>query len=117
MTPPDFQADIPLTPLGQAAGQRKMAEPTDPFMATAVSLDTPGYDGVAAMGRTFVEEFALMGWSRERIARMFTVPKFVAAHHVYRTRGPEFVEALISEVLGAPQQEVPQQDAPEGEGI
>ena len=49
----------------------KAFEPTDPMEPVAVSLATPGFDGVSAMGRTFVEEFAMMGWSRDRIARMF----------------------------------------------
>ena len=98
----DFEFEIPLVPAGQARGRQKMAGPTDPLMPTAVSLPTPGYDGLAAMGRTFVEEFALMGWPREHIARMFTMPKFAAAHAVYRARGADFIEELITEVLGAP---------------
>lgn len=97
-----FEFEIPLVPAGQAGGREKMAEPTDPLMPTAVSLPTPGYDGLAAMGRAFVEEFALMGWPRERIARMFTVQNFAAAHAVYRARGADFVDELITEVLGAP---------------
>ena len=63
----------PEIPLVDVSGRNKAAEPTDPYVATAVSLSTPGYDGIAAMGRAFVEEFALMGWPRERIARMFTI--------------------------------------------
>ncbi len=97
-----FEFEIPLTPAGQAGGRAKMAEPTDPLMPTAVSLPTPGYDGLAAMGRAFVEEFALMGWPRERIARMFTVQNFAAAYAVYSARGADFIDELITEVLGAP---------------
>ncbi len=78
----------------------KGAEPTDPFVATAVSLPTPGHDGMALMARAFVEEFALMGWSRERIERMFRMPRYVAANAVWRARGPAFVSALIDDVLG-----------------
>jgi hypothetical protein len=87
-------------------GARKAAEGSDPYIATAVAIDTPGHDGMAAMGRTFVEEFAMMGWSRDHIARMFARPQFVAAHAVYRARGAAFVEGLISEVLGEPDGEV-----------
>jgi hypothetical protein len=94
-----FVADIPLV---DVSGRNKQAESTDPFIATAVALRTPGYDGIAAMGRAFVEEFAVMGWPRERIARMFTFPRFAAAYAVYEARGPEFVEQLITEVLGPP---------------
>ena len=100
-----FEPRIPVALVDAASGGEKMAEPTDPLMATAVALPTPGYDGLAAMGRTFIEEFAVMGWPRERIARMFTMPKFAAAHVVYRARGPEFIEELITAVLGTPERE------------
>jgi hypothetical protein len=94
-----FDAEIPLV---DVSGRNKQAESTDPYIATAVAMPTPGYDGLAAMGRAFVEEFALMGWSRDRIARMFEVPRFAAAHAVLQARGAEFVEQLISEVMGPP---------------
>jgi hypothetical protein len=87
--------------LKPATGREKAAEPTDPYVATAVALDTPGHDGAAAMTRTFIEEFARLGWSRERIERMFRIPRYVAAHAVYRARGPEFVAAMIEDVLGS----------------
>jgi hypothetical protein len=82
------------------SGALKSAESTDPYVATAVALPTPGYDGMAAMGRAFVEEFAMLGWSRERLERMFRMPRYVAAHVVYVERGPAFVTNLIDEVLG-----------------
>ncbi len=81
-------------------GRIKVAEPTDPYEAVAVGVPTPGYDGMAAMARTFVEEFARIGWERDRIARMFRIPRYLGPHAVYRSRGPEFVESLIDEVLG-----------------
>ena len=97
MTDQRYALEIPLI---DTTGSNKSAEPTDPYVATAVSMPTPGYDGLAAMGRAFVEEFALMGWPRERIARMFVVPRFAAAYAVYTARGPEFVAQLLDEVLG-----------------
>ena len=95
--PPRFHEEIPLV---DTTGSNKVAESTDPFIATAVGFSTPGYDGLAEMGRAFVEEFAIMGWPRDRISRMFTVPKFAAAYAVYEARGAEFVEELIEQVLG-----------------
>ncbi len=92
---------LPLpTPLRPTSGRSKAAEPTDPYLATAVTLHTPGHDGTAAMTRTFIEEFARLGWSRDRIGRMFRIQRYVAAHAVYQARGPEFVEAMIEDVLG-----------------
>ncbi len=84
---------------GLQSGLQKAVEPSDPMQPTAVSLSTPGYDGMAAMARTFVEEFALMGRSREQIARMFKQPTFVAAYSVYSVRGAEFIDGLIREVF------------------
>jgi len=89
-----------VIPLVDITGRNKIAEGTDPYVATAVTLATPGYDGMAAMARAFVEEFAMVGWSRARITRMFANPRYAAAHAVYRARGPEFVEALLEDVLG-----------------
>ncbi len=85
-----------------STGAAKQAEATDPYVATAVGMTTPGYDGLEAMGRAFVAEFALMGWSRERLERMFRMPRYVAAHTVYLQRGPAYVAALIEDVLGPP---------------
>ena len=106
MTGDRVPAQIPLV---DVSGANKGAEPTDPYIATAVSFSTPGYDGLAAMGRAFVEEFALMGWPRDRIARMFTVPRFVAAHAVYQARGAAFVSELITDVLGPPNDATPEE--------
>jgi hypothetical protein len=82
------------------SGHLKAAEATDPYIASAIEFSTPDHDGTAAMARTFVEEFARIGWSRDRIKAMFRKPRYVAAHHVYQTRGPEFVTKIIDEVLG-----------------
>ena len=90
-----------LIPLIDLSGRNKAVEPTDPFVATAMTVSTPGYDGLAAMGRALVEEFALMGWSRERVRRMFENPRYRAASLVYQARGPSFVDGVIGEVFGA----------------
>ena len=86
----------------------KGAEAEDPFEATAVFVDgPPGYDGAAAMARTFIEEYAMMGWSRERILRLFQEPRFAGTHAVYHQRGEAFVHSLLDDVLCvAPAQEV-----------
>jgi hypothetical protein len=84
------------------SGREKAFEPGDPIEPVAVALSTPGFDGVAAMGRTFVEEFAMMGWSRARILRMFATPRYAGANAVWRALGSNAVEALVDEVLGPP---------------
>ena len=86
--------------IASTSGRDKVAEATDPYIATAVALSTPGHDGAAEMTRTFIVEFARMGWPRHKIERMFRIPRYVAAHAVYLARGPEFVAAMIEDVLG-----------------
>ena len=79
----------------------KAAEAGDPFEAMAVSVDCPpGYDGMAEMARAFVEEYAKLGWRRERIMRLFLDPRYAGTHAVYHERGAAFVEGLLDEVLG-----------------
>ncbi len=91
--------DQPLNLVSDSGGD-KTAESSDPYVATAVMLSTPGHDGVAEMARTIVEEFALMGRPRAHILRMFTQPAFAGPYAVYQERGLEFIESLIDEVLG-----------------
>ncbi len=90
---------VPIDIVG-TNGANKQLEPTDPYVATAVGIATPDYDGLEAMAKTFIQEFALLGWSRQRLERMFRMPRYVAAHTVYLKYGPEAVAGLIDEVLG-----------------
>jgi hypothetical protein len=78
----------------------KSAEAEDPFEATAVFVESPpGYDGVAAMARAFIEEYAMAGWSRDRILRLFQNPRYAGTHAVYHQRGEAFVHGLLDDVL------------------
>jgi len=75
-------------------------EPDDPFQPVAVALPTPGYDGMEAMARCFVEEYALMGWPPERIYRLFTIPEFAGSYSVFQERGEAYVRSVIASVFG-----------------
>jgi len=78
----------------------KHAEAEDPFEATAMFIENPpGYDGIAAMARAFVEEYAMMGWPRDRIMRLFREPRYAGAHAVYHQRGEAFITSLLDDVL------------------
>ena len=90
---------VPLE-LVARSGREKAFEPTDPMEPVAVSLATPGFDGVAAMGRTFVEEFAMMGWSASRVGQLFRSAEYTGCHTIYRRRGSRFVDRLVAEVYG-----------------
>lgn len=78
----------------------KELEDDDPYELVAVRLaGPPGYDGPAEMARTFIEEFALMGWPPERIMRLFKRPHFAGSYAVYEERGEAFIQELMDEVF------------------
>jgi hypothetical protein len=78
----------------------KEFEAEDPLEPVAVALDTPGHDGVEAMARCFIEEFALMGWPPARIYKLFTIPEYAASFSVMQDRGEEYVKSMIASVFG-----------------
>lgn len=101
-----FEPELPVVNgNGAFHGRDKAAEPGDPYMPTAVAVDTPGHDGMALMARVFVEEYALMGWNRKMIRRMFENPRFVGPNEVLRERGEAFIDELIASVLGPERKE------------
>jgi hypothetical protein len=71
----------------------------DPFEAVAVSLAT-AEDTTEEMARTFVEEFALLGFPPEKIMRLFRNPFYAGAHMVYTQRGEDFIQGLLRDVFG-----------------
>ena len=77
----------------------KQLQPEDPFEMVAVAVSTTE-DTTDEMARTFVEEFALMGFTAERVMRLFRHPFYAGAHMVYERRGEAFVRGLIDEVFG-----------------
>jgi hypothetical protein len=81
----------------------KSLEPGDPFAFTAVAYPVEEQEEAdRAMGRCFIEEFALMGWSADRIRRLFGSGFFAGTHGILERRGEAFVDALIAETFGNP---------------
>ena len=80
---------------------KKEFEEDDPYELVAHQVPVPaGYDAPGLMARTFVEEFALMGWPPERIMRIFRSAAFAGSHSVYEERGEAYIQGLIDEVFG-----------------
>lgn len=88
---------VEIAPRGPAAD--KELEQDDPFELVAVTFPV---DEAAdfEMARCIVEEYALMGWGREQVGRLFTTPLYAGPHDVYRRRGDEFVKRAVSAVFG-----------------
>ncbi len=50
--------------------------------------------------RTFIEEFALMGWQPDQIRGLFASPQYTACHSIRDRQGDRFVDELIDGVFG-----------------
>jgi hypothetical protein len=82
-------------------GMAKSLEPDDPYEFTAMSypvLDEEEAD--REMARCFIEEFALMGWSADRVRRLFRSEFFVGTHGILERRGQPFVDEIVAETFG-----------------
>lgn len=79
---------------------RKDVAPEDPLEIVGVVLDRPiDRPGLEAMARTFVEEYALMGWPAKRILTLFRQPFYAGAHDAYEALGEERIVELIEQTL------------------
>lgn len=80
----------------------KAFERDDPLEFVGVLVPAePGHDWLAEQGRCIAEEFALMGWTPEKVLRLFRNPHYAGPHALYRRRGEPFVRQLIASVFGA----------------
>lgn len=79
----------------------KDVEPEDPMEIVGVVLDRPiDRRGLDDMARTFVEEYALMGWPAKRILTLFRQPFYGGAHDAYEALGEARIVELIERTLG-----------------
>ncbi len=79
----------------------KPFEPEDPMALVGVSLERGPDDGaLTEMAWCFVEEYARMGWSGDRIMRLFQNPFYRGPHQILRMKGEDFVRGLIETVDG-----------------
>ena len=74
----------------------KPAHPEDPMELVGVCLDGgPDDAALTEMAWCFVEEFVRMGWSSDRIMRMFRSPAYRGPHQILHAKGEEFVRQII----------------------
>ncbi|MFQ5947676.1 MAG: hypothetical protein ACE5KX_02285 [Acidimicrobiia bacterium] len=84
------------------AGMEKGFEADDPFELVGVRYPLEsGTDEDREVARCFIEEYALMGWSAERIRRLFTSPRYTGPYSIRHRQGDEFIDGLIAEVFGS----------------
>lgn len=83
----------------------KPVGPEDPMALVGVRLGHgPDDQALREMAWCFVEEYARMGWSGERILRLFRSPFYRGPHQILRLKGEAFVRGLIETVEGLRQQ-------------
>ena len=82
MADKDFERDDPMELVGHTYPVESQVE----------------HDRAAA--RTFIEEFALMGWPAARIRGLFGSAEYAACFDIRSRRGGAFVDELIADVFG-----------------
>lgn len=56
-------------------------------------------DNDEAMAQAFIEEFMFMGFRRDRILSLFQNPDYVGPNRVFRSKGADYVTALVDRTL------------------
>ncbi len=94
---PDLMSD----PTPKRPELRKETESDDPYGFVALQYEPEaGVNPDEVMARCFVEEFALVGFSPERILRLFQLATYAGAHAVLQRQGEPFVRTIIEDVFG-----------------
>jgi hypothetical protein len=79
----------------------KPAEAEDPYALTGVRYPVAdGLDADREVALAFIEEFALSGWTPDRIWHLFSSPQSGSMHDILRRRGPDLVGELLLGVFG-----------------
>lgn len=75
----------------------KEVEADDPMALVGVELPAATDAELVEMTDSFIEEFARLGWSAEKVLLMFRTPFYAAAHRIYLSKGEAFVRERIEE--------------------
>ena len=81
-------------------GRDKPYEPDDPTELVGVRLPVdPDAAALAEMAQVVAEEYALLGWSRAQVIRLFENPRFAVPHGAYRALGAERIGEIVAGVF------------------
>jgi len=78
----------------------KFFEEDDPFELVGVELSgsfPTGVDPLEEMARTFIDEYARIGWNRGQLLKLFQDPFYQGPHMIYKAKGELFIQRLIAE--------------------
>lgn len=76
----------------------KPFEEDDPMELVGMIMPAADDAMMEEMGRTFIDEFMRMGWPPHVIIGLFRDPFYRAPHSIFRTRGEDYVVALVESV-------------------
>jgi hypothetical protein len=77
----------------------KPAEPEDPMALVGVAMDRgPDEESLTEMAWCFAEEYVRMGWSGERILRLFKNPFYRGPYQALQAKGEASVLQIIEAV-------------------
>jgi len=70
-------------------------DPTDPMTLHGVAVDTDDSNATIEMASCFIEEYARMGFSADRLLRIFQNPGYAGPYLAYRLLGERRIVSLI----------------------
>ena len=73
-------------------------DPQDPHVLIGVLLPA-GRESLREMAATFAEEFAALGYGRERLMALFRQPFYAGAHQAYTTLGESEIARIVEDCL------------------
>jgi hypothetical protein len=74
-------------------------DPTDPLTLHGVAFETEDDEAMLDMVRCFIEEFARLGFTGDRILQVFKTKGYVGPHGAYRLLGEEAIRELVDEEM------------------
>jgi len=76
----------------------KEPDPSDPHALVGVVLPTPS-GTTEEMAYVFAEEFARMGFDRERLMKVFSRPVYAGSHRAFQELGEKRIGEIVDECL------------------
>ncbi|MFQ5864793.1 MAG: hypothetical protein ACE5IW_06135 [bacterium] len=73
-------------------------DPSDPNVLVGVEIPANA-ETIRDMAYVFAEEFARIGFDKEKLMRIFKRPFYAGAHRAYEELGEEEIEKIVDECL------------------
>ncbi len=72
-------------------------DPTDPMTLHGMAFETDNDQPLREMAACFIEEYIRLGFSADRIVKMFATKGYAGPHLAYQALGQEAIVSLIDE--------------------